>query len=186
MISVPNIRISLVAKVAASLLLLGLVLLKVDFSALGTILASSNWLLILLGTVVAYGAWFLNTWKWQILLASPGAHLSYWQLLRLNFLGIFYNLILPGQVGGEVVKGITLSNMGVTKAASAVSIMADRVTGLLAIFILGIAGLALAPSGALKPASYCRGYWGSGSLSLSRQLCWLRGGARRRCFPQAR
>lgn len=140
-------KIPMPVKVGISLLLLGFVMARVDLPALFQNLGKSNPYLFLLATLLAFVSWFLNTYKWQVLLAEPGAHLDYPELLRLNFMGMFYNLVLPGQVGGEVVKGVALARMGVSKTAAAMSIAADRVTGLLAIFVLGAAGLVLAPTG---------------------------------------
>lgn len=140
-----SIRVPLPVKLAASLLLLGFVLLKVDFAASLAALRSSNFPLVFLALLTAFVSWFINTFKWQVLLAGPGTHLTYRDLLRLNFIGLFYNLVLPGQVGGEVIKGVALSRMGVSKVAAAVSVVADRVTGLLALFLLGLFGIALSP-----------------------------------------
>ena len=142
----PNVKIPLVFKIAASALLLVFVLSKVDIQALLSTVSKSNLFLVLLGFLSSLVALLINTYKWQVLLAEPGAHLSYRELLRLNFIGLFYNLVFPGQVGGEVVKSVSLARMGVSGVTATVSVVADRVTGLLALFALGIMGALLTPS----------------------------------------
>jgi hypothetical protein len=141
-----NFNIPLPIKIAASLLLLAFVLLRVDAAALVATIREGDPYLLLFATALAFASWFLNAYKWQMLLSEPGAHLRYIELARLTFVGIFYNLLVPGQVGGEVMKGVALARMGVSKMAAAVSVIADRVTGLLALFVLGIAGAALSPA----------------------------------------
>jgi len=141
-----SIRIPLPVKIVASLLLLAVVLAKVDVPALYGTISGSNPYYLLLTTLASFAVWLINAYKWQVLLSSPGAHLSYRELLRLTFIGIFYNFLVPGQIGGEVVKGVSLARMGVSKMAAAVSVIADRVTGLLALFVLGVVGAALSPA----------------------------------------
>jgi uncharacterized protein (TIRG00374 family) len=123
-----------------------LVLARVDIGLLFGTLAQSNVLLVLLATLIAFVSWLINTYKWQVLLNVPNGRVRYAELLRLNFVALFYNLVLPGQVGGEVIKGVALARMGVSKMVAAVSVVADRVTGLLALFSMGIVGAALSPA----------------------------------------
>ncbi|MFL5733739.1 MAG: YbhN family protein [Chloroflexia bacterium] len=143
---IPRIKIPLPVKIAASVLLLAFVLLKVDLTAFLRVVAGANLALILLAAAVAFGAYLINTFKWQVLLSGSGAHVPYWDLLWLNFIGIFYNVVLPGQVGGEVIKGVRLSRAGVAGGIAAISVVADRVTGLLALLVLGVGGAILSPS----------------------------------------
>jgi uncharacterized membrane protein YbhN (UPF0104 family) len=139
---VPRIRVPLAVKLAASAALLVLVLLRVDGAFLAQTLVAANPWLILAATGIAAGGIYINTYKWQGLLAAPGVRTSYTELLRLNFIGLFYNLLLPGQVGGEVVKSVKLRQMGVTMGAAALSVLLDRLTGLLGMLLLGsVSGL---------------------------------------------
>lgn len=140
-----RIRIPFVVKAAISIVLLALVLLKVDLLAALQALSSANVALCLLSLGVALVAWLVNTRKWQVLLSGPGIRPRYPELLRLNMIGIFYNLVLPGQIGGEVVKGFKLAHLGISGKHSAISVIADRVTGLLALLMLGMIGVAFSP-----------------------------------------
>ncbi|MBF6612633.1 MAG: flippase-like domain-containing protein [Chloroflexi bacterium] len=136
-------RIPVFLKAAASMLLLAFVLLKVDTSTLARELTTSNMLIVACGAALAFAANFLAAYKWQYLLAQLGANVRYKKLLHLLYTGMFYNTVLPGQVGGEVVKGVGLARSGVTGTTSALSVLIDRLLGLLALFALGIVGLLL-------------------------------------------
>ena len=142
----PKVRIPLALKLGASGLLLVFVLSRIDGASLFHSFAQSDPSLNLIATLVALLGWGINTFKWQILLVAPGVNISFRELLRLNFVGIFYNLVLPGQVGGEIVKGVQLTQRGISKSTAALSIGADRVTSLLALLVLGLSGAFLSPS----------------------------------------
>ena len=80
-----------------------------------------------------------------MLLGTTSQGLRYLVLVRLTFIGHFYNLLVPGRFGGEVVKSVRLAQLGIAPSAAAMSVVADRVTGLLALLTLGAIGILLAP-----------------------------------------
>lgn len=133
----------LLLKVAASVILLFAVVLRVDLASAVASVARGDPALILLATALSFAAWLLNSYKWKLLLQGHGRIVPYRELARLSFVGNFYNFLIPGQVGGEVVKGVRLTHLGVSGSAAAVSIAADRSTGLLALLVLGVAGAAV-------------------------------------------
>ena len=116
-------------KVLGSVLLLVLVIIKIDVTALVSNLAGSDIPLLLLALALAFVAWLINTLKWQMLLGTTSQGLRYLVLVRLTFIGHFYNLLVPGRFGGEVVKSVRLAQLGIAPSAAAMSVVADRVTG---------------------------------------------------------
>lgn len=128
-----------------SLALLGWLLSRVDLVQLGALLLTIDLRFWVGGLVVAMAAWLLNTLKWQQLLGTQGYHTSYPVLLALNYIGMYYSILLPGQVSGEVVKGVRLARLGTPASLTALSIAMDRLTGLTALGLLGLIGLLLAP-----------------------------------------
>jgi uncharacterized protein (TIRG00374 family) len=148
---VPRIKIPLVVKAGVSAILLIVVLLKIDISSVAQVLAHTELPLCLLSLAVGLAAWLINTYKWQVLLGGSATKPSFAELFRLNMIAIFYNLIMPGQVGGEVVKGFRVAHLGVDGKRAAISVVVDRTTSLLALLVLGIAGLALSPSTVSEP-----------------------------------
>ncbi len=94
-------------------------------------------LMALLGTLITF-----IRWGW--LVRALGVPLCLRDTLRLGAIGYVFNLSPMGIVGGDLVKGILLANQSPgAKAACAVSVIADRVIGLYAMFITGIAGIAI-------------------------------------------
>lgn len=143
-------RWGLVLKAAVSCGLLVLLLARVPLGDLGAALAGSDLTLVALAFGVGVGGWFVNTFKWQRLLAALHAAGGYFDLLALNFIGMFYSLVLPGQVSGEIVKGMRMGGRGVPPSAVATSILMDRLSGLAALGLLGLVGLAFTPGSPLS------------------------------------
>ena len=96
-----------------------------------------------LGAVMEVAAMFLiavaiGTFKWWLLI--PKYRIS--QLFGLTFIGIFYSIVLPGQIAGEVVKAYRLGVGKLDAEAIAASVMIDKVNGLIGLLGLGIIGVA--------------------------------------------
>ena len=85
-----------------------------------------------------------GAWRWQVLLAACGAVRMprWWRLLRLSFVGMFYNQYVPGSVGGDIVRGVATQDAfdesGLPRAL-AVTLL-DRIMGFAG--LLSIAGFA--------------------------------------------
>ncbi len=95
------------------------------------------------------GAMVLGALRWRALLSAYGAQeLPPLQLLiRLYFVGLFYNTYLPGGVGGDVVRGvITRQSFGPAGATAAVTVvLVERVLGLAALLAMVASVIAFAP-----------------------------------------
>lgn len=92
-------------------------------------------------------ATIFGIWRWQILLLGQGIRLPFGRVAELSFIGIFFNLALPGAVSGDFVKAFYVGKESEGRRAHAFSsIFFDRVTGL--------AGLVLVSSGALLVSLY--------------------------------
>ena len=44
--------------------------------------------------------------RWWRLLAVSGCPTTWWNALRLTFIGMFFNLVVPGLTGGDVIKAV--------------------------------------------------------------------------------
>jgi hypothetical protein len=76
-------------------------------------------------------AFFIMAVRWWFLLRLQDIHLPLWESVRLTFLGLFFNMVVPGTVGGDVVKAYYVSKHTPGKPAAALlSIFVDRVLGL--------------------------------------------------------
>lgn len=77
--------------------------------------------------------------RWQGLLDLAGCATSYWNAFRLSFLGLFFNLVVPGLTGGDVVKAVLVVREHPERRADALmSVIVDRGLGLLVLIALAV------------------------------------------------
>lgn len=81
----------------------------------------------------------LQTLRWWFLLRIQNIHFSFWEIIKLSWIGHFFSLILPGSTGGELARAYYVSS-GAPKAkvAGISTVLLDRFLGLNAILCLGI------------------------------------------------
>jgi uncharacterized protein (TIRG00374 family) len=93
---------------------------------------------LLLLALLFYGVILcLTMYRWNILLKVQGVRLQAWDLIRLTMIGVFFNLAIPGAVGGDLLKMALVANKAKEKKAEAVlTIMLDRALGLIGLFIV--------------------------------------------------
>ncbi len=141
-------RAWLAVKIFVSAALLAALIGRADLQEVVRSMASTSPVSALMAFLVALVSWAVNTLKWQRLLEAMEYRLRYSSLFGLNLIGLFYSLLLPGQISGEVVKGIKLGRSGVPAGVVAATIGADRIGGVAAICLWVIVGLLLSPASA--------------------------------------
>jgi uncharacterized protein (TIRG00374 family) len=101
--------------------------------------ASPGWLLS--AALITAPVIVLVSWKWQILLQAAGRRESLGRLIRMNLVGGFYSLVLPGEETGQLAKGLILARHSKGDAVAA-SIVVDEILGTLSVFGIALAALA--------------------------------------------
>jgi uncharacterized membrane protein YbhN (UPF0104 family) len=86
--------------------------------------------------------------RWHQLVRAQGLEFSLRDAVRLGFIGNVFNLVIPGAVGGDVIKAAFLGRMQPERKPQAwASMVLDRILGLLGLFSLaGVAGAFAWPS----------------------------------------
>lgn len=74
--------------------------------------------------------------KWWIFVPNH----DFAQLVRINLVGVFYSIVLPGQVAGDAVKAYRLGAGRVDAEEIAASVVVDKVNGMIGLLMLGILG----------------------------------------------
>lgn len=98
-------------------------------------------LLILLMSLVNYGLRFI---RWQGYLAALGHHIGHSRSLSIYLAG-FALTTTPGKAG-EALRGVLLKPLGVPYSHSFAAFFSERLSDLLAIILLTLAGLSLQPN----------------------------------------
>lgn len=100
-------------------------------------------------TVVALSVCFywlgqlFSAWKWQLLLSARGVPLSLAQCSRFYVAGMFGNLWLPTNIGGDGLRAymVTRARPEVSLADAAASVLVERLTGFAALLFIAGSGI---------------------------------------------
>ncbi len=81
--------------------------------------------------------------RWFTLLHSAGVKMSFWQSLRLSFMGLFSSNFLPTTIGGDLVRMAGALYLRADAGVSAASLVVDRLVGMAGMASLAPFGLAI-------------------------------------------
>lgn len=98
----------------------------------------------LLAGIAAYGVVEICSGiRWQLLLRVQGIVLSWGRVFMLLIIGVFFNFIIPGGTGGDVVKVFyLLKETPGQRSRALLSVLVDRLIGLFA--LIAMAGVLIA------------------------------------------
>ncbi|PWW81452.1 TIGR00374 family protein [Prosthecochloris marina] len=160
-----------VIQILISCVALSIVLIKTDTEKLLEIIGTANPLYLMLAFVVFNISKILNALRLNRFFRAIGLHLRELYNLQLYYLGMFYNMFLPGGIGGDGYKIYILQKNHSIKMVNVFNaVLWDRVAGVFALAFL--TAVFLIPSGFAKlyteyvPATYA-------VIALSYPLSWL-------------
>ena len=109
---------------------------KLNLAQVGGALSKWPMMLAILG--LAYLQIAITTWRWKMLLRAQEIVLSFRQAWDLMMIGMLFNVVIPGAVGGDLIKGyyITRATVG-KKSNAAITVLVDRIIGLIGLLFLG-------------------------------------------------
>jgi uncharacterized protein (TIRG00374 family) len=102
-----------------------------------SLLTHSKPLPLLLAFALLGIPFLITAWRWQRLLHVCQLNLTYRRCLTLTFLGQFYSTFLPGTTSGDIVKIVYTGRITGQKTKSAITVILDRVIGLVGLIIVG-------------------------------------------------
>ena len=81
--------------------------------------------------------------RWWLLLRAQSIHIHILSAVRLFFLGLFYNNVMPGAVGGDLPKAWYVTKHTDRKVAGILSVFVDRVIGLIGLILMAVVTYAI-------------------------------------------
>ncbi len=129
--------LKLLLKIAVTIVCLWYVSSKINFTELGQVLVNTNWLFLAVAVGVFILSKIIASYRLNIYFKNISLFLKEKENLKLFWLGMFYNLFLPGSVTGDAYKVIVLSkqfNISYRKTTTAV--LLDRFSGLLGLGLI--------------------------------------------------
>jgi uncharacterized protein (TIRG00374 family) len=128
----------------AGLLLIG-VSLSVDWRVILEAIREISLVDIVVLLAISIALILVSVFKWRGFLRRLGIESSVWGLFRLYLVGYFINLFMPTSLGGDVVRSLYVGRKeGKVNAFSATFL--ERYTGLIAMVVMALCALPLAPS----------------------------------------
>jgi len=135
--------LKLLLKIAVTILCFWYISRKIDFTKAKDAAMQADWWWLFLSVVAFAFSKFLASFRLNIYFKNIGIYLSQKTNLKLYWLGMFYNLFLPGAISGDAYKVVLLTrkyNVSYKKITAAV--LLDRFSGLLALgLILSVYGV---------------------------------------------
>lgn len=103
-----------------------------------TLLSRANPWLLVASLAVFPVTFIVTTFRWHRLLAGLDIHLPLGRVFILNVVGNFYNTFMPaGSTGGDLLKAWYASRQTPHRTSAVMSVIIDRIIGLLALVLMG-------------------------------------------------
>src|SRR4051812_23745455 len=110
---------------------------KIDGKKLSGVLVLANPLWIILSVGAFVFSKLLSSIRLNVYFRNIDIHLSEWKNIRLYWLGMFYNLFLPGSISGDAYKVVRLTkDFNVAYKKTTAAVLLDRFSGLVALGVL--------------------------------------------------
>src|SRR5208283_3787787 len=112
-----------VARVCISVCLIYFIVSKMGWREILTNVRLLHLHALILATLIYVGSIFINTLRWSLFIP---ARIDIKRLFNISYIGAFFNICLPGSVGGDVVRAYYLS--GILKSDPVRGLAVERTT----------------------------------------------------------
>ncbi|MEP6596379.1 MAG: lysylphosphatidylglycerol synthase transmembrane domain-containing protein [Ginsengibacter sp.] len=131
--------LKLFLKISFTVILLYLVLNKINFTEVNKIFQRSNPFFIILAFITFFLSQVVSSWRLLSFLKNIGLKISFGFNFRMYLLGMFYNIFLPGGIGGDGYKIYLLHKKFLLPTKRIFSaLFFDRLSGLWAVALAAI------------------------------------------------
>jgi len=131
------------ARLAVGLAVAGWLLARAEPERVLEALARTHagWVVAAVALVLVDRTLMALRWLWLLEAVGVGRHLPTGAVMRIFFVSTFLGTFLPGSVGGDAVRTLSLSRLNVAPAEALASVVVDRILGTLSILLMGVGGL---------------------------------------------
>jgi len=135
---------SSIIKISVTIIGLVYVLWSVPLQEVAELFKDVQWFWVAVAFIMVIASLFLRAFRWDLLLQGLGAGIRYWRLVELYFVGNFFNAFLPSGLGGDAVR-IFETTRDVPANIAAGTVLVDRLTGLMMLFVMALLALPFRP-----------------------------------------
>ena len=116
--------------------------LHTQWGPVTTAVRGLNWKCWLAALLLNLFSQIASAWRWSVLARPLGFAFSRLRYLRLYFAGMFFSLCLPSSIGGDVLKAYWLAPTVAGRLLAGCSVLADRLSGVIALLVIGLTAVA--------------------------------------------
>lgn len=138
-------------RLAVSIALVTWIGVKTDWQAVSEKFASLNVGYFLASVLLFMALQAVSAWRWRFFARALHFDRPVWQLMSFYYIGMYFGLVLPTSVGGDVVRAWYLDGGSGRKLSALGTVFLDRLNGVLV--LITIACLATAFSPIVLPAA---------------------------------
>ncbi|KUK94830.1 MAG: hypothetical protein XE07_2015 [Methanothrix harundinacea] len=122
-----------IIRVGLTILLLGIILIKVNLLELLNIFLSINVIFLIIALLVVVPIlYIIRAYKWNIFLRSVGIKKLFPNLIQVLLIGVFYGLVTPGKIG-ELARVYYLNEK---KSETIPTVLLEKITDILVLCVL--------------------------------------------------
>jgi len=143
---VTRAAVSRISRIVVAAGLTGYILWRSDPAAVAAAAAGVDWRWIGVAVLLVLIDRALMAYRWVALLCTIEADRRppMAPLMRVFFVSTFVGTFLPASIGGDIVRSYRLARLNVDAGDAVASVLMDRLLGVASIFLMALAGLALA------------------------------------------
>jgi uncharacterized protein (TIRG00374 family) len=167
----PRRALLLAAKLVVSALLVGWILHRAGLREVWQACRTADRFFLFLSFCLFPIGWVVSVARWRLLMRALGGESEYKLLMRSFLVGIFFNNLLPGTMGGDAVRVYQTARSGLSGARAVAVIVVDRFLGLTALLLFAAVALAVDASAIKRSPSLP--YWIGGGVAVALVSSWL-------------
>jgi len=137
----PRRTLLVLLQLLVSAALLFFLLRQIDLAKLIAIWGGLRQPFLWLALALQLGGVLISALKWWLLLRASGQPTPYFWAVRIYLIGQFFSNFLPTQIGGDAVRVYYLTRRIGRPATAIASVFVERITGFLALTLIGAAAL---------------------------------------------
>jgi glycosyltransferase 2 family protein len=131
----------LILRLGISALILGYLFYLVDIENAKQAIQNSarHWIYLCTGTLVELICFCLGSLRWKIILDFQGLNMNFRKVFSIYFIGLFFNNLMFGSTGGDLIRAFYAAKTTHHKKAEAVAtIITDRLIGLFVMAVTAV------------------------------------------------
>ena len=120
----------IILSMLTSLLIITFIIFKLDWLSVWSVIIETNLEIIAIALLFQMSIIYLSAIRWNLFFKEDNLNLELNYILRVTFIGAFFNNVLPSSNGGDAIRGYYIYKKGFGAAVAFSPIITERIIGL--------------------------------------------------------